>query len=125
MLFSALFIILGAIPLFHMLTGATLFIIVMIRLLFVAAGVAFFAPFHAYAQALVPKAHRATVVSLGYAVGSQLLGGPTAAISLWLFQATGHVEAVPLYWILLGAISAKCIVQNSKFSLQAQSRGKV
>jgi len=121
MLVSALFILLGAAPLFHLLSGASLLLIVGIRLLFVAAGVAFFAPFHAYAQALIAKEHRATVVSLGYAIGSQLLGGPTAAISLWLFKATGHEAVVPLYWILLALASTIIIINSLKITQKVTS----
>lgn len=106
MLFSALFIILSAIPLFNMLVGASFWTIVLVRILFVAAGVLFFAPFHAFAASLVPKESRGMIISLGYAVGSQLLGGPTAAISTTLFKMTGLAWTAALYWLLLALFTA-------------------
>ncbi|MBS0615811.1 MAG: MFS transporter [Verrucomicrobia bacterium] len=91
------------------LHNASLFTVIGIRICFVIFGVAFFAPFHAWAQQLVPPAHRYAIISFGYALGSQLLGGPTAAISLWLFKTTGIVSSVSWYWILLAALCFFCL----------------
>ena len=60
-----------------------------VRIAFVIFGVAFFAPFHAWAQQLIPPTCRYAVISLGYALGTQALGSPTAALALWCFQKTG------------------------------------
>jgi hypothetical protein len=115
MLFSALFIILSAIPLFNMLVGASFWMIVTARILFVAAGVFFFAPFHAYAATLVSPAHRGVIISLGYAVGSQLLGGPTAAISTALFKMTGLAWTAALYWLILAIFTTIKIQQKRPY----------
>ena len=105
MLAAALSVVLCAIPLFTLLQGATLFILIAIRILFVLFGVAFFAPFHAWAQQLIPPAHRYAVISFGYALGSQALGGPTAAISLWCFKNTHIVSSAAWYWAALALAS--------------------
>ena len=80
--------------------------IVVIRTLFVLIGVAFTAPFHAWAQQMVPQAHRYSVISFAYALGSQILGGPTALISLWLFKKTGQISSVSWYWMVLAITSS-------------------
>lgn len=63
-----------ALPLMISLQKASVLHVIGVRVMFVIFGVAFFAPFHAWAQQLVPSAHRYLVISLGYALGSQLLG---------------------------------------------------
>jgi MFS family permease len=92
-------------PLLISLKGASFGTIVGVRIVFVIFGVAFFAPFHAWAQQLVPSNCRYAVISLGYAIGSQLLGGPTAAFSLWCFRETGMLSSVAWYWMFLAAAS--------------------
>ena len=106
MLASSLVAAIGAIPLFFLLQGASLMGIVVIRTLFVLIGVAFTAPFHAWAQQMVPQAHRYSVISFAYALGSQILGGPTALISLWLFKKTGQISSVSWYWMVLAITSS-------------------
>jgi len=106
MLAASLGAVLFSVPLVCALEGASLLDIVWIRSIFVLCGVAFFAPFHAWAQQLVPPACRYAVISMGYALGSQLLGSPTAALALWCFKKTGMVSSVSWYWILLAAASS-------------------
>lgn len=109
MLSASLAVVIGGIPLFMMLEGSNFWGVIGIRICFVILGVAFFAPFHAWAQELIPSAQRYAVISFGYALGSQLLGGPTAAISLWLFKKTNHVASVSLYWLVLALFSSLAI----------------
>ena len=101
------------IPLLLSLEGSSLITIIAIRIPFVLFGVAFFAPFHAWAASLVAPTHRYAVISLGYALGYQLLGSPTAAISLWCFQKTGHVASVGWYWMLL-AFATSVVLMKTK-----------
>jgi len=101
MMGAALCILVSAIPLFSLLKYATLPGVIFIRITFVILGVAFAAPFHAYAQNVVPKSHRYLIISLSYALGSQLLGGPAAMISLWTFKQTHLISSVAWYWIIL------------------------
>jgi MFS family permease len=97
--------LLGGLFLFIPLQGATIGIVIAIRISLVIIGVAFCAPFHAWTQQLVPERDRYLVISLGYACGSQLLGSMTTSLSLWTFQTTGIVSSVGWYWALLGALT--------------------
>jgi MHS family proline/betaine transporter-like MFS transporter len=114
MLAASLGVILFAIPLFMLLEGASLMGIIGIRTCFVISGVAFFAPFHAWAQQLIPPAYRYAVISFGYALGSQVIGGPTAAISLWCFKKTGIVSSVSWYLMVLAIASSLTIAMTLK-----------
>lgn len=104
MLSAGLAIAFCALPLFSLLDGANFATIVGVRVCFVLLGVAFCAPFHAWTQQLVPSEARYAVISCGYALGSQLIGGPTAAFSLWCFQRTGIVASAGWYWIALALV---------------------
>lgn len=114
MLGASLCILLGAVPAFFVLKNATLFSVILVRIAFVLAGVAFVAPFHSWAQQLVPPKHRYAIISFGYAVGSQILGGPTAALSLWCYKQTGRVESVALYWMLLAVLGCVVMAMSHK-----------
>jgi MFS family permease len=114
MLGTALIVSISAVPLFTLLSNASLLTVIFLRFCFVLFGIAFCAPFHAWAQELVPPAHRYAVISFGYALGSQLLGGPTAAISLWCFKQTGIVASVSWYWASLATLSSLAIVWAMK-----------
>ncbi len=106
MIGACLAVLFFAIPLFKSLEGASLTTVILLRCSFVILGVAFFAPFHAWAAGLIPNNCRYGVISLGYAIGSQLLGSPTAALSLWCFQKTGKISSVAWYWMALAAMTA-------------------
>lgn len=99
-------VILFAIPLILSLKEASLMGVIGVRIAFVIFGVAFFAPFHAWAQQLIPSNCRYAVISLGYALGTQALGSPNAALALWLFQKTGMISSVVWYWMFLGLLSS-------------------
>jgi len=106
MLLAAMGVIFLSIPLFLKLENASWMTMIMIRTLLVVFGVAFFAPFHAWANELVPPEARYTVISLGYALGSQLLGSPTAALALWSFQKTSMIASLAWYWMFLALASS-------------------
>lgn len=114
MLLSSLSVVLFAIPLCSLLQEATFGKVIGVRLCLVALGVAFSAPFHAWAQQLVPQAYRYSIISFGYAVGSQLLGGPAAALSLCLFKQTGLISSIAWYWMLLACVSSFVILSRKK-----------
>lgn len=109
MLAASLSAALFSIPLFLWLEGASLAGIIGIRIALVLCGVAFFAPFHAWASRLIPSNSRYAILSLGYALGYQALGSPTAALALWCFQKTGMISSVAWYWTLLGFASSGAI----------------
>jgi hypothetical protein len=69
-------------------------------------GIAFSATYHSWSQERVPPEARYTILSLGYALGSQLIGAPTAALSLWLYQKTNWFAAPALYLMAASALAA-------------------
>lgn len=98
-------------PLFMLLDGASYMLIIFIRVLFVIIGVFFSANFHSWSQHLVPKTSRGIVISFGYSLGSQLLGGPTASMSLWLYSKTQSLAFASGYWVILALL---CLIAFSK-----------
>ena len=121
MIFAAVLSILSGFPLLWFLKGASLVSVILIRLCLVVIGVWFCAPFYSWAQQLVPTSQRYTVISFAYAIGTQLLGGPTAAISLWLFQKTDWVVSVGWYWMLLGLLTTYLISKQKSLSEEVQT----
>lgn len=99
---------------FAILPHASLTTIILIRMWFVMLGVAFAAPFHAFARELIPKEHRYSVISFGYALGSQLLGGPAAALSLWTFHKTGMAISAVWYWAFLAILSTLTLLKTKE-----------
>lgn len=112
MLLSGIVAVISGAPLFWFLEGASLFAVICVRFCLVLIGVWFSAPFHAWSQKLIPTEHRYTVVSFAYAIGSQLLGGPTAAVSIWLFQKTHIVASAAGYWMLLACVTSFLIAKQ-------------
>lgn len=110
MLYVSVITLLFSMPLFLFLQEASLIEIIGIRTVFIVLGVAFFAPFHAWAQEIAPSHSRYIVISFGYALGSQLLGSPTSAISLWCFHKTGMIASLAWYWMVLAFFSSISIL---------------
>jgi len=98
-----------AIPLFYLVGGASLGMVIAIRLILVILGVVFAAPYYAWAIERVIPEHRYTVLCLGSSLGSQLIGGPASAISLSLYQMTGWVWSAGLYLLVIGALASYVI----------------
>jgi MFS family permease len=110
MLSVSLGVVFLATPLLLLLEGASLMTVMIVRIIFVILGVAFFSPFDAWAQQLIPDNCRYAVISLGYALGSQILGSPTATIALWCFQKTGMISSIGWYWMALAFASSLSII---------------
>jgi MHS family proline/betaine transporter-like MFS transporter len=91
------------------------------RVTFVLLGVLFTAPFHSWANELIPKKIRCQLIGLSYAIGSQLLGGPTISLSLWVFKKTGLIISVFWYWLLLSALSIFAILVTRKTKGEVQT----
>jgi MFS family permease len=123
MILSGLLALVTGFPLFWFLQGASLIAVIFIRLSLVVIGVWFSAPFHSWAQHLVPRSHRYTVISFAYAIGSQLVGGPTAAISLWLFQKTGWIISAAGYWMVLGFLASYLIAKQEALAEEREPVG--
>lgn len=120
MLFASFSVCVTAVPLFTLLSGATIAIVTFVRVCLVLLGVAFAAPYHAWAQQLVPPQHRYAIISLGYAFGSQLLGGPTVALTLTVFKLTGDLSSAAWYWMGLGAVNFFILIKIFNERTQAQ-----
>ncbi len=83
--------------------------VIAIRLILVILGVVFAAPYYAWAIERVAPEYRYTILCLGSALGSQLIGGPASAISLSLYRMTGWVWSPGLYLLLIGAAASYVI----------------
>lgn len=92
---------LTALPLFYLLDGASFGMIIAIRMTLVTIGVWFSATFHSWSQSLIPSRVKGVVVSSGYALGTQIIGGPTAMLSLFFYHRTGIPALAGLYWLLV------------------------
>lgn len=102
---SAFLVFVLAIPLFSLLRDASLQGAVFVRMTLVMLGVAYAAAYHHWAQEQVPREMRYTVVAMGTALGSQLIGLPSATVSLWLYQKTNLVIAPAFYLMLTAALA--------------------
>lgn len=103
----------SAIPLFYCLDGAGIFTVCFVRLAIIIFGVAFAAPYHAWKLEQVPPRHY-SVLSFGYALGSQLIGAPTSAICLWLYQQFGYIWSPGLYLLLFGSLAWFVVYKHSR-----------
>ncbi len=99
----------SVIPLFSCLRGASLSLVIFIRLIIMIFGVAFVASYRAFAMQQVPPQHRYVILSLGSALGSQFIGAPTSAGCLWLYQTTGYVMAPAVYLFGVGLLASYAI----------------
>lgn len=104
---SAALLVLFALPLFMLLDNASWPLAFLVRGVIMTLGVAFAAPYYHWAFEQAPPAMRYTLVSVGTAVGSQLIGIPSVAASLWLYQKSGWVGAPAFY--LMGAAVLACM----------------
>ncbi|HSX13294.1 MAG TPA: MFS transporter [Chlamydiales bacterium] len=106
MLAGSLSAVILAIPLFSILNHASLFTVIAVRFSIVVCGVAFAAPYYAWAIEKVPSQHRYLFLSLGAAFGSQLIGHPTSFVCLWLYKTLGWCGAPALYLLIVGGAAA-------------------
>jgi MHS family proline/betaine transporter-like MFS transporter len=114
MLGGALCSVMTAIPLFSLLNQASLGTVVGVRLIIILCGIAFAAPYYAWAIERVPPRHRYLLLSLGGALGSQLIGMPTSAVCLWLYKTLGWEGAPALYLIVTGSAAGWAVYRSSK-----------
>ncbi len=117
MLFGVIVLCVFALPLFASLgSSSTLFFVVILRLMIVFSGLAFAAPYHAWAMEQVPSCCRATLLCFGYTLGSQVIGTPTASFCIFAYKQTGWVGSPVLYLfpIALGALFSLWITRRQK-----------
>jgi MHS family proline/betaine transporter-like MFS transporter len=114
-MFSAAVIsVITALPLFYLFKGANLGTVIVARLVIVTLGVAFSATYHAWAQERIPPTVRYTILSLGYATGSQLIGAPAPAICLWLYRTLSWEGAPALYLMVTAALAAYAVKKTNR-----------
>lgn len=97
MLFGLGGVTLSSMPLFYLLGLNSFLCVAIVRSCIVFFGVAFAATYYAWALELVPVKARFTLLSIGSALGSQLIGNSSVAVSLWLYKATKWIAAPGLY----------------------------
>jgi MFS family permease len=114
MLLAAASSVIASIPLFTLLEGATWGVMIGVRICLITLGVAFSAPYHAWVQELVPPSCRYTIISLGYAIGSQVIGAPAPALSIWLYKTLGWVAAPALYLVVTGSLAFFAVYRLGK-----------
>jgi MFS family permease len=122
MLIGAISSIVCAIPLFSLIgPSSTLLSVTLIRLFIVLSGVAFAAPYHAWALEQVPPHCRSTLLCVGYTLGSQIIGTPTMVISLMTYHYTGWIGAPSLYLMLVasGALFSLHLAKRSLMETKA------
>jgi MFS family permease len=121
MLSAAFLSVVLAVPLFLLLPDAALPTVIAVRVSLIVLGVAFAAPWHAWVLELVPREHRYTLISLGTAIGSQLIGSPGPAVSLWIFQKTGWAFGPALYLIVTASLAFTAVLAMKRTSLLIRS----
>ncbi len=119
---AALASIFCALPLFYMLQEASFSFVLISRLVIVMLGVAFSASYHAWSQELVPPHVRYSILSLGYAIGSQLIGAPSVTISLWLYKKMGWCGAPAIYIMMAASFALFFIRKHATGLSRASSR---
>lgn len=112
-----------ALPLFFLLENSTIVTVIFVRMGFVTIGVWFSATFHSWAQSMLAPEYRYSIISFGYSLGSQLLGGTTGALSLWLYKETLLVTSAGWYWMFLGILTF-VLLRRQKALKQKSSRIK-
>ena len=103
---------LSAVPLFSLLQDASLATVITVRFSIIVFGVAFAAPYYAWAMEQVPPHRRYLILSLGSALGSQLIGTPTAAICLWLYKTLGWSGAPAFYLLAAGSAAGFAVYRS-------------
>jgi hypothetical protein len=113
MLSAAIGMLFSLFPIFWLMQKATFNTLLICRIWIVVFGVAFSATYHAWVHALMDKKTRYRIASLGYTLGSRLVGMPASVVSLWIFQKTGLIGA-PVFYLGITAIAATFAVFKTK-----------
>jgi MFS family permease len=112
MLIGATGAICSAIPLFTMLEGAPLGTALFVRSAIMLFGIAFAAPYYAWAMEQVPAQHRCLLLAFGGAIGTQCIGMPTSAICLWLYKTGGWSGLPGIYLMVAGAWAGWVVLRS-------------
>ncbi|MCB1085257.1 MAG: MFS transporter, partial [Chlamydiia bacterium] len=110
-----------SLPLYSLLSGSALLVVIAIRLIFVAFGVGFSVALAPFYQDLVPHESRYTLIAFGNAIGSQLLGSSACAIGLWLYKTIGWAPSPALYLMGLASVATFTIYLGKRLRLPIRS----
>ncbi len=105
---SAALIFILSYPLFFLLYEASVTKILIFKGIFSILAGAFNGSFHTWALPIFQYDHRYRGISLGYSVGSQLIGGPAPAICVWMWSQTHYIPAPAFYLIICSLIGLAC-----------------
>lgn len=114
MLWAAMTLSIVSVPLFSLLNNPGMPQIYVIRFVIIFLGVAFAAPFHSWAQALLPYRWRYRTISLAITMGSQLIGIPSTTISLWLYEKSHLVYAPGIYLSCISSLAGIAILLSMR-----------
>lgn len=106
--------ILFALPLFILMNNSSIEVVIFVRVVIVTLGVAFAAPYHAWAVEQVTPQYRYTILGLGSAIGSLLIGAPASAICLWLYKTTSWNAAPAIYLMFVGILATTAVYLSRK-----------
>lgn len=98
------------IPLYAALEGAGMERALFVRFFLMLIGVSFSATVLPWSQKLLPESVRFTGTGVAFSLGFQLVGVPTTAISLWLYQQTKMSSSAAWYWVFLATVSFVLVV---------------
>jgi MFS transporter, MHS family, proline/betaine transporter len=118
MMLGAFGLALFSLPLLQLLNHASLGTSIAVRVCIIVFGIAFAAPYHAWAIEQTSPSHRYLILSLGSALGSQCIGAPTAALCLWLYKITNWSFA-PAFYLALVGLSAGIILYKSSVKIKS------
>lgn len=112
MIIASFLIAVTSIPLFNRLEGGGFWTVGAIRMALMIQGVFFSAPFHAWAQQIVPVEHRYSLISFGTTIGSRFLATPFLALSIWMYQKTGSLTGPALYVVLMATMTLIVLIKS-------------
>ena len=118
MLIGAIGAAISAIPLFSALGHASFEIVIAVRMILMVFGIAFAAPYYAWAMEQVPPCHRYLILSFGGALGSLFFGAPASAICLWLYRLLDWSSAPGLYLTVTGFMAAWALIKSREADRQ-------
>lgn len=103
---------------FLLIPKASLVQIMLIRGIMIAFSICFAASYHSFVFDNTPKNEKFLLISAGNALGSQLIGAPTAAVSLYLYKLTNRCEFASGYFIFIALLALIVLLQNWKRQTQ-------
>jgi len=117
---SALLILVLSYPLFFLLYDISITKILIFKGIFAILAGAFNGSFHAWVLPLFQYDHRYRGISLGYSLGSQLIGSSAPAICLWMWSQTHFVPA-PAFYLMFCSFTGLACVSRVRMKQQVEA----